>query len=178
MIRIAFDDEDDSKSPRWARRGLWDVEPQLSDGKELRIIDTAAHPGHILFYPGWRRLNYLSLEHDGCYTTGLTVYCIDGGMAGMILHGKSDRAVGRRQGSPVHFPLQNGERIKLMTILTFNSKDRARLGPFLLVSSKPDSPINSTTHKKSDQDGTRAHCLLRATRVEIGAHGDVVGNSP
>jgi hypothetical protein len=148
VIRIAFDHEDDNMNPRWARRGLWDVEPQLSDDQELRIIDTAAHPGQILFYPGWRRLNYLSLDHCGCQATGLTVYCIDGGMAGMILHGKSDRAVGCRQGFPVHFSLQLGERIAFMSILTFNSKDRARLGPFLLVSSKHTSPIDYTAHSR------------------------------
>lgn len=86
------------------------------DGFLSRLLDRSNPPQpqyRVPYYPGWRQYQYLPLQGRSGNATGLTVYMKADSMVGIAAHGtgSSRVLVGTREGVPVHFPLDECNRL-------------------------------------------------------------------
>ncbi len=69
-------------------------------------------PPLILHHPTAVPCQYISLEDNGVYVSGLTLYFTEGCIVGITTHGATThRHFGSRDACAVHFPIHPGERI-------------------------------------------------------------------
>ncbi len=111
----------------------------------MRIVDPRPHGRQSPGYLDWRLCQYLPLESNGTYATGLSVYCSVLGIHGIVAHGPPNHQIGQRKGRPIYFQLQAGE---YLTHFYLFAQHHFCPGPFPLVSTPP---ILLTFPSKYDQ---------------------------
>lgn len=159
---MGFEDFDTPITSARPDKAIWNVDPELFCDDDLKMIDTGpetsytarhffrpetlldtGHPPRydqsLRHYHGWRLCQYLPLEFDGHYATGLSIYSDGNGIQAIVAHGQSpssSRIVGTRRGPesmPLYFHFRPGERLTFLALCTSNIE---LVGvPFLMVSS-------------------------------------------
>jgi hypothetical protein len=116
---------------------MWDKDLCFTSTQSHHILETISTHHQIRNFPEWRLCKYLPFLDDGGYISGLTMYCHGHSITGMAAYGRSWRLVGSCQGCPIHFCLQQNERIVSvwlrMPVNHFNIESDPK---FWLVSSK------------------------------------------
>ncbi|KAL1864373.1 hypothetical protein VTK73DRAFT_5936 [Phialemonium thermophilum] len=158
---------DKSQTPK---RILWDHERMWKDGSQT-ILMASLSPPRIPFYPDCRPCYYVPLTFGSAYTSALTVYVdkfseSDQTIKGIVSHGPTSRILGRREGTPLHFVLAQGEYLTSAWLTLRKSRPMCRTDSFLSV----------TTNYKRQADFGRASVTAYDASSYIGYASECLGS--
>lgn len=124
--------------PNTMAQTLWSHEIALRRDLEHSTVTLGKDRGHPVFYEDWSLHRYLQLEEDQWYTSGLTVYCHESSILGILPHSDPAQMIGVPDGHPIYFSLRSDEKIvgygSTRTCLS-------NMGPF--TSPLPSDPVFS-----------------------------------
>lgn len=140
--------------PNTMAQTLWSHEIALRRDLEHSTVTLGKDRGHPVFYEDWSLHGYLQLGEDQWYTSGLTVYCHESSILGILSHSDPAQMIGVPDGHPIYFSLRSDEKIVGVWVNTHMPEQHGAFyqplttGPCLLVRGTPAAPILLLSHSR------------------------------
>lgn len=152
-------------------RVLWDMDVQFNDMTVLRMAFRLGMSASRVF-------SYLPLQQGDAYCTGITVYSVPGGIAGIAVHGECSRLFGSRKGCARHLALGTNERVVSVYVRVLGKVSRydIMIGAQLMVSTPNMLQLNPQSNglyryeRIEEGSSTSAHCPARSSTPRAGGH--------
>lgn len=130
--------------------GLWSHEVALSRDLVHSVAAPDYDRGHPVFYEDWDLHGYLQLGGDDWYASGITVYCQENSISGILSHSGRTNTIGVSDGLPIYFALRHDERITGLWVITHTPEQQGAsyqaptTGPCLLVRELTSTPTGTS----------------------------------